>query len=119
MSVGKLIHEAREGGYAVTEWKCDTPIAVAGFNYGEFKLKKVFDEATHYDIETYATVNMPGMGLSDISLTPSAMAESALITTQNAIRVFSQWFGISRQHAAMAAARPGSDTRALATTARS
>jgi aminopeptidase N len=96
VSVGKLVRQSREGGFAVTEWKSDIPMAVAGFNYGEFKRKQVTDEPTHYDIEAYATTDVPDFlrGAKELmSLTPSAMADSALATAQNSIRLFTIWFG--------------------------
>lgn len=96
VSVGKPIRHSREGGFAVTEWKSDTPMAVAGFNYGDFKRKQVTDAETHYDIEAYATTDLPDF-LRDagqsMSLTPSAMADSALAVAQNSIRLFSLYFG--------------------------
>ncbi len=96
VSVGKLVREEREDEFAVTEWRTDTPIAVAGFNYGDFKRKQVKDDATKYEIEAYATTGVPDMlrgAAQYMSLTPSAMADSALAIAENSIRVFNYWFG--------------------------
>jgi hypothetical protein len=96
VGVGKLAREEREDDFAVTEWKTNTPIAVAGFNYGDFKRKQVKDEVAKYQIEAYATTGVPDMlrgAAQQLSLTPSAMADSALAIAQNSIRLFNYWFG--------------------------
>lgn len=112
VSVGKLDKEWREEDYTASHWVSAVPLAVAGFNYGLFKEKSIYDKASQYQIEAYATrevpdylrhhnVNMaPGMPgdpyghhESEQNLSPSAMAESALVDAQNAIRLFSAWFG--------------------------
>ena len=112
IGVGKLDKEWKEDEYAASHWVSDVPLAVAGFNYGLFKKKSVYDNVTKYEIEAYATsevpdylrhhnVNlMPGnpysMGGSppqEQNLSPSAMAQSALVDAQNAVRVFDAWFG--------------------------
>jgi aminopeptidase N len=96
VSVGKLVSESKDGDAAVSEWKSDVPISVAGFNYGEFKKKKVSDELAKYDLEVYTTQNVPASLAQfeeQISLTPSAMAQNALVDAQNSIRVFQKMFG--------------------------
>jgi hypothetical protein len=111
IGVGKLDKEWREGEFAASHWVSDVPMAVAGFNYGLFKKKSVDDEKSHYRIEAYATSEVPdflrhnnmnlmpynpyeqGHQQQEQNLSPSAMAESAMIDAQNAIRLFSVWFG--------------------------
>jgi hypothetical protein len=96
VSVGKLVKESKEDDFAVSEWKSDIPIPVAGFNYGLFKKKQVSDDATHYQIETYATQDVPDylkQATSSMPITPSAMADSARIEAQNAMRLFTHDFG--------------------------
>ena len=69
-------------------------MAVAGFNFGAYKEKSVFDKTSNYEIEAYATVEPPEyLRQNNFSLTPSAMAESAMVDAQNAIRLFQIWFG--------------------------
>ena len=96
VSVGKPVKEWREDKFDVTEWQSDVPMAVAGFNYGQFRKKQVHDDPTNYDVEAYATAEVPDylkraphLG----SMTPSALAESALVDAQNALRCFTVWFG--------------------------
>ncbi len=96
VSVGKLAKESKEGDLAVTEWKSDVPIAVAGFNYGMFKKKQVFDDTTHYQIETYATEQMPDYlkaVTEDMPMSPVAMADTARVDGENAMRLFTKYFG--------------------------
>jgi hypothetical protein len=96
VSVGKLEKESKEDDFEVTQWKSDVPLAVAGFNYGLFKKKQVTDDTTHYQIETYATQDVPDylkQATSSMPITPSAMADSARVEAQNAMRLFTHDFG--------------------------
>lgn len=96
VSVGKLVSESKAGDAVVSVWKSDIPIAVAGFNYGEFKEKKVIDELAKYDLEVYTTQNVPNSLHAfeqQMALTPSAMAQNALVDAQNSMRVFQKMFG--------------------------
>lgn len=98
VSVGKLADKGREQDYAVTHWVASVPISVAGFNYGDFKLKQVTDGDT--DFEAYATTELPAY-LQEIqrrnntpgAMIPSAMAANTMIDAENAIRCFTYWFG--------------------------
>jgi len=95
VGVGKLVKQWNEGGFAASEWVCETPVAVAGFNYGEYKRKEREDPDSKYDIEAYATSEVPaylrghGFGM----MAPSAMADNAAVDALNSIRLFTIWFG--------------------------
>jgi aminopeptidase N len=96
VGVGKLEKEWREDEYMASHWVSDVPMAVAGFNYGLFKKKSVYDDKTHYQIEAYATSEVPDelrRYARNMTLSPSAMAESAMVDAQNAIRCYQVWFG--------------------------
>lgn len=96
VSVGKLVKEWREDNFAVTEWQSDIPLAVAGFNYGSYKKKQTHDDQTKYDIEAYATSEVPDYlrNASQLgNMSPSSLAESAMIDAQNSVRCFTAWFG--------------------------
>lgn len=102
VSVGKLEEQRIEKGEAVTHWKSEVPMAVAGFNYGTFKKKEVSDPATGIRVEGYATTDLPDylaaapMVLDAVgTMTPSALNDSAIAEAQNALRVDSAWFGKS------------------------
>lgn len=100
VSVGKLLSRSREEDFAVTHWQSDVPLSVAGFNYGDFKLKQAKDSQTQYQIESYATAGLPDYlrafqetqhipGTMD----PARMASDAIVDAENAIRCFTAWFG--------------------------
>lgn len=96
VSVGKEVGQSRDGDLTVSEWKSDVPLAVAGFNYGDFKRKERFDEQTKYDFTSYATAEVPDYlqdAAQEMTLTPSALADSALVDALNAVRVYTLWFG--------------------------
>ncbi|HKA00552.1 MAG TPA: M1 family aminopeptidase, partial [Candidatus Solibacter sp.] len=96
VGVGKLVKQWNEGGFAATQWVSEIPLAVAGFNYGLYKKRDVTDPDTKYQIETYATSELPSnmREYSELaSMTPSAMAQSALVDAQNSLRLFSKYFG--------------------------
>jgi len=96
VGVGKLVKEWREEDYAASQWTSEIPLAVAGFNYGRFKKKERADDTTKYDIEGYATTELPGYlqhAQFAAAMTPSRLSENAMIEAENAIRVYTQYFG--------------------------
>ena len=96
VGVGKLVKEWREEDSAASQWTSEIPLAVAGFNYGRFKKKERTDDSTKYEIEGYATMEMPSYlqhaPLAG-SMTPSRLSENAMNDAENAIRVYTQYFG--------------------------
>jgi hypothetical protein len=95
VGIGKLVKQWREGDYAASEWVCETPVAVAGFNYGDYKKKEREDPENKYELEAYATSEVPGYlrGHGFGNMAPSAMADNALVDALNSIRLFTVWFG--------------------------
>ncbi len=96
VSVGKLVKEGKEGDFAVSQWVSDTPLAVAGFNYGTYKKQTVNDPEAKYQIEGYATSTLPDWlrGAEEIGgMTPTRLTEKAIVESQNSIRIFNHWFG--------------------------
>jgi aminopeptidase N len=96
VAVGKLVKEWKEEDYAASQWVSEVPLAVAGFNYGLFKQKSVTDTAIKYDVETYASEQVPGYlkeAAESINLTPSALADRAMGITQTSLRCFQKYFG--------------------------
>ena len=49
ISVGKLEGQSTEAGFAVSHWVTPVPVAVAGFNYGQYKKIDYPDNVTHYE----------------------------------------------------------------------
>jgi Carboxypeptidase regulatory-like domain/Peptidase family M1 domain len=97
VGVGKEVKNWREGNFAASEWVSEVPLAVAGFNYGDFKKKAIVDEPTKYGIEGYATSELPDYlhraGDMVGGMTPTRLTENAIVEAQNSIRIFSKWFG--------------------------
>jgi hypothetical protein len=74
----------------------DIPLAVAGFNYGRFKRKDLTDDATKYQIEGYATSDLPDSlrGAEGIGgMSPARMMDQGMVEAQNSMRIFTHWFG--------------------------
>jgi hypothetical protein len=98
VSVGKLVKEWKEQDYACTQWVSDAPIAVAGFNYGLFKKKEVTDPQLKFTLEGYATSELPDYlrGAEEIGgMSPQRLIDGTLAEAQNAMRIYTAWFGKS------------------------
>ena len=116
VATGQPVHEQADKKWSVTQWKSDLPLTVAGFNYAKYKKKSVKDSELQYDIEVYATGGRPdwlrqretfdnlprGLGRSQSesaqtmasrSVSPQKLAESIVVESQQAIRLFSHYFG--------------------------
>jgi len=59
ISVGKLESESSEAGFAVSHWVTPTPVAIAGFNYGQYLPDTIEDPRTHYNISGYYLSELP------------------------------------------------------------
>ena len=53
ISTGKLVSEKEEGNRKVSVWKSETPMRVAGFNYGRFDKTSRHDEPSRTDIDVF------------------------------------------------------------------
>jgi hypothetical protein len=96
VGVGKMVKEWKEEDFAASQWVSDVPLAVAGFNYGSFKRRDATDDATKYQIEGYATSELPGYlrGAESIGgMAPSRLIEKGVVEAQNSVRLFTHWFG--------------------------
>ncbi|MBI1789105.1 MAG: carboxypeptidase regulatory-like domain-containing protein [Acidobacteria bacterium] len=96
VSVGKPDKEWREDNFACSRWVSETPLAVAGFNYGQFKKKAITDDKLGYEIEGYATSDVPDylQGAKEIGgMSPQRLNEQAISQARAAMQIFSHWFG--------------------------
>lgn len=95
VSVGKKVKEWQDGDFAASQWVSETPLAVAGFNYGRFKMQELTDETTKYKIEGYAVSEMPdGLRNTGIGgMAPTRLIGQSLVEAQNSMRVFTHFFG--------------------------
>jgi hypothetical protein len=98
VSVGELQSEAIEDERAMSHWVTPSPVAVAGFNYGEYKTMTLADEITGYKISGYYLTELPDRlsGFSALkSLAPTPMTEYALEQTRAQMQLCTHYFGKS------------------------
>jgi aminopeptidase N len=83
ISVGEQISERTEGTQKVAVWRSQTPIRVAGFNYGDYQKRSQSDQQTGIGADVYA---IQGSQFT-------AMAGTPLADAINTARVGAQYFG--------------------------
>jgi aminopeptidase N len=97
VSVGKMVKESREGDFTVSQWVSETPLAVAGFNYGQFRKREVKFDAFPYIVEGFANSGLPDYlrkAEDEIGgASPTRLLERTLAETQLSLRLFERWFG--------------------------
>jgi Peptidase family M1 domain/Carboxypeptidase regulatory-like domain len=110
ISVGKLQEQHSEAGFAVSHWLTPAPIAVAGFNYGQYKKIDLPDPITHYEISGYYLTELPdnlktyenarpgdaSLGMAQNALNgmaPTAMTKYALDQTRAQMQICTLYFG--------------------------
>lgn len=111
ISVGNPSETRIEGKQTVSSWKAETPITVAGFNYGKFKKLEKKDETSGIGIEVWTNPGTPDIVreindfLSSVSgagtapgqslghVNTARLAESALADGLNSARLFATYFG--------------------------
>jgi Peptidase family M1 domain/Carboxypeptidase regulatory-like domain len=98
VSVGKLEGQSGEAGFAVSHWVTPVPVAVAGFNYGQYKKLDYPDTITHYNISGFYLTDLPdslkpyengALG----AMSPTAMTKYALDQTRAQMQVCTIFFG--------------------------
>jgi Peptidase family M1 domain len=96
ISVGKLKDESIEQDYAVTHWITPQPVAVAGFNYGNYQKLELADEKTGFKLSGYYLTELPD-NLSRFSIlktmAPKAMTKYALEQTRAQVQLCNFFFG--------------------------
>lgn len=96
VSVGRQESASVDGNYEVSHWVTDTPVAVAGFNFGEYKKVEKKEEKSGYEVEVYAGKDVPDylrMARNFVQLSPAALAQNTLIDSENSVKLFNYWFG--------------------------
>ena len=93
--------ETVDGDIKTSKWTSgDVELAVAGFNFGDFKMKDLKDPDTGLDLEVFTNreipdevkmiaENSPTMG----SLNTGSMASTVLTDAENSTRLYSAFFG--------------------------
>jgi hypothetical protein len=96
ISVGRLQAESIEQDLAVSHWVTPIPVAVAGFNYGQYKKLEVPDEITGYKISGYYLSELPANLRNQRalqSMAPRSMTKYALEQTRAQLQLCSFYFG--------------------------
>lgn len=113
VATGTKVKEAVEGNSLVSEWASEVPLAVAGFNYGLFKVEEAKENSTNYEVESYANRDIPddykriqrlveqaeeeagGMTQTTLgSISTVALAKKALAEAQLSVALYSNYFGL-------------------------
>ncbi len=96
ISIGKLKDESVEQDYAVTHWVTPVPVAVAGFNYGNYQKLELADEKAGFKISGYYLTELPD-NLSHFSIlrtmAPKSMTKYALEQTRAQLQLCNFFFG--------------------------
>ena len=98
ISVGKLMDESTEGDFAVSHWVTPTPVAVAGFNYGDYKKSEMPDPVTGYKISGYYISELPDAFrryAAMRSVAPGGMTKYVLEQTRAQLELCTYYFGKS------------------------
>jgi len=98
ISVGKLQGESVEQDLAVSHWVTPVPVAVAGFNYGDYSKLELPDDITGYKISGYYLTELPNnlRGYQALqSMAPKSMTKYALEQTRAQMQLCSYFFGKS------------------------
>jgi hypothetical protein len=98
ISVGKLQAESIEQDLAVSHWMTPIPVAVAGFNYGEYTKIVLPDDITGYKISGYFLSELPDNlrpypALQSLAI--RSMTTYALEQTRAQLQVCTHYFGKS------------------------
>jgi Peptidase family M1 domain/Carboxypeptidase regulatory-like domain len=96
ISVGTLQSESVDQDLAVSHWISPVPVAVAGFNYGEYQRLDLPDDMTHYKISGYYLSELPNSlrrSRALQSMAPKAMTAYALQQTRAQLQLCTFYFG--------------------------
>lgn len=98
ISVGRLLSESIDQDLAVSHWVTPNPVAVAGFNYGEYQKLDIPDDITGYKISGYYLAELPDSlrhNRALESMAPRTMTKYALEQTRAQLELCSFYFGKS------------------------
>ena len=109
VSIGNEVDSKVEGDQRVSVWKSETPVRVAGFNYGKFKKLSQADKDSGMSVDVYTNPGTPDIvrminqaleasaeeegGPSFVSINTSQLAQSALADGINTARTGNAYFG--------------------------
>ncbi|HEX7183057.1 MAG TPA: M1 family aminopeptidase [Thermoanaerobaculia bacterium] len=129
ISVGRKLDEKAEGKQTVSSWKTDSPVQVAGFNYGKFKKLEQLDPTSSLQVQVFTNPGTPniireinnilgsgggvsfdpeegefsgmdGGGLGKVNT--ARLAEGSMADGLNSARLFATYFGpLPQKHVAI------------------
>ena len=99
-ATGSKVSESTEGNHAVSVWKSEVPITVAGFNFGAFKEETAQLEKPPMAVESYANTAPPDVAAGAVnsgapvgSLNTTQLNKRALQEAQFSLQIYSDYFG--------------------------
>jgi Peptidase family M1 domain/Carboxypeptidase regulatory-like domain len=101
VSVGHLQEESTEQDFAVSHWVTPSPVAVAGFNYGDYKKMDMPDTITGYKISGYYLSELPDSLRAYKehaflqAMAPGSMTKYALEQARAQMQLCTHYFGKS------------------------
>ena len=98
ISVGRLESESTEQDFSVSHWVTPKPVAVAGFNYGEYKKIDLKDDITGYKISGSYLSELPDnlrQYTALQSMAPQSLTKYALDQTRAQLQLCTYYFGKS------------------------
>lgn len=99
ISVGELKSETTEEGFAVTHWVTPVPVAIAGFNYGDYKKIELPDDKDGFKLSGYFLTELPSVlqrystSASLGAMSPTAMTKYALEQTRAQMQLCTFFYG--------------------------
>ncbi len=99
ISVGDLKEESTEEGFAVSRWVTPVPVAIAGFNYGDYHLVTLPDDKDGFKLSGYYLTELPtilqqfGESAFLSAMSPMAMTKNALEQTRAQMQLCTFFFG--------------------------
>jgi peptidase M1-like protein len=93
VSVGKKVEERTEGKQRISVWRTESPVQVAGFNYGQFKELARKDDVSGLAVEVFTGTDSPYLGPEAGIMSAARLADSAVVDGLNSARIYTTYFG--------------------------
>jgi hypothetical protein len=93
ISVGRKVEERTEGKQKISVWKTDSPVQVAGFNYGSFKEYDRKDDVSGMQVAVFTGTDHPNFGEEAGLISGAKLADSAAVDGLNSARIYHTYFG--------------------------
>ena len=91
VATGDRVTEHKEGKQMVSEWQTATPIPVAGFTLGKFKVNVSENSKVKVQVQSYANTDSSNGPLGAVSTT--GMLAAATSQGDAAVQIYTQYFG--------------------------